>query len=231
MMHQKISTRKFSVYKSLFAPHRHAGRQAAQPHSFLTVALNGGHESTSRSGCFTPQERDPNTHQVSPRAGLHVLEEQKFSCFTQELNPKSSSRQPSHYSTWAITNSSKASNQKQIMKPEGCITCSSHVTASPGIHSNEKQQFCKANWRNFLHTTFYHSFLLILWHPMWYAFIGTLLPSFLKHRQFSAVIYVDLIHLLTVSHTKTTVISFSQSFLTCHVVCILHCISCNLKVH
>jgi len=42
-----------------------------------------------------------------------------------------------------------------------------------------------------------------------------------KHRQLSAVIYVDLIHLLTVSHTKTTVISLSQSLLTCHAVCIL----------
>lgn len=96
MMHQKSSAvRKFSVCNSLFAPHRHTGRQAAQLHSFLTVALDGGDESTSCSGCFNPPppERDPITHRVSswvsPRASQHVLEEQKFSCFSQELNPKS----------------------------------------------------------------------------------------------------------------------------------------------
>ena len=45
--------------------------------------------------------------------------------------------------------------------------------------------------------------------------------SLQKHRQLSAVIYVDLIHLLTASHTKTTVVSLSQPFLTCHAVGIL----------
>lgn len=42
-----------------------------------------------------------------------------------------------------------------------------------------------------------------------------------KHRHLSAVIYVALIYLLTVSHSKPTVIGLSQSLLTCHTVCIL----------
>jgi hypothetical protein len=54
----------------------------AQFYSFLASARDGNEWSASRSGCFTHKERDTGTHlkggQVGPRAGLDVLEKQKF---------------------------------------------------------------------------------------------------------------------------------------------------------
>jgi hypothetical protein len=58
------------------------GEVDVQIHVFLTSALVGGELSASRSGRFTPRERDPTTHStrgwVGPRARLDDTEKRKF---------------------------------------------------------------------------------------------------------------------------------------------------------
>jgi hypothetical protein len=61
-------------------------------HVILTSALVGGEWSTSRPGCFTPEERAPGTHWiggwVSPKASLNDVEKRKFLTLPGlELNP------------------------------------------------------------------------------------------------------------------------------------------------
>jgi hypothetical protein len=50
--------------------------------TFLTSTLAGGEWSASHTGCFTPRERSPVTHQIggwgSPRASLDTVVKKKF---------------------------------------------------------------------------------------------------------------------------------------------------------
>jgi hypothetical protein len=67
-------------------------------HIFLTLALVGGEQSTSRPSCFTHRERAHTTYWtggwVDPRAGLDNVEKRKFLTLPGlELRPL---RRPAH---------------------------------------------------------------------------------------------------------------------------------------
>jgi len=70
-------------------------------HSFLTSTLDGGKGSTSLSGHFSASKKSHGTHPievwVGPRTRMEVLKKRKISCFCRELNPGTSSPQPSPY--------------------------------------------------------------------------------------------------------------------------------------
>jgi hypothetical protein len=73
----------------------------------LSSALDGGEESASCPGRFTPQGKSPSTHWVGgwvdPRAGLHMLK-RKLPPPLQESNPDDPIVQPvaSRYTDWII---------------------------------------------------------------------------------------------------------------------------------
>jgi hypothetical protein len=75
----------------------------------LTSALDGGEWSASRSGRFTPRERDPGTHWiggwVGPRAVLDAVVKRKILSSRRESNPRTPIIQPvaQRYTDWAIT--------------------------------------------------------------------------------------------------------------------------------
>jgi hypothetical protein len=66
----------------------------------LTLALDGGEWSASRSGHFTPRERIPGTHWmgswVGPRAVLDAVVERKIPSLRRESNPRTA-RSPALY--------------------------------------------------------------------------------------------------------------------------------------
>jgi len=65
----------------------------------LTSALDGGEWSVTCPGSFTPRERAPGTHWIGgwvvPRAGLDAMVKRKIPSSCRDLNPHSSSPQPS----------------------------------------------------------------------------------------------------------------------------------------
>jgi hypothetical protein len=76
---------------------------------FLTLALDGGEWSASRTGRFTPRERAPCTHWiggwVGPRAVLDVVAYRKIPSPRRESNPRTPIVQPvaQRYTNWVIT--------------------------------------------------------------------------------------------------------------------------------
>jgi hypothetical protein len=68
---------------------------------FLTSALDGGDQSASRRGRFTPRKRGPGIHWigawVGPCASLDAVEKRKISFLCRESNPGRSVRSPSLY--------------------------------------------------------------------------------------------------------------------------------------
>jgi hypothetical protein len=74
----------------------------------LTLALDGGEWSASRSGRFTPRERAPVTHWirgwVGPRAVLDAMVKRKITSPRRDSNPRTPIVQPiaQRYTDWAI---------------------------------------------------------------------------------------------------------------------------------
>jgi hypothetical protein len=75
----------------------------------LTLTLDEGQWSASRSARFTPRERAPGTHWigiwVGPRAVLDVVVKRKIPSPRRESNPRTPIVQPlpQRYTNWAIT--------------------------------------------------------------------------------------------------------------------------------
>jgi hypothetical protein len=67
------------------------GRAEIQFHLFLTSVLDGGEQSASRPGRFTPHRKSPSTHWIGgwvrPRANIDAVANRKIPCPCRESNP------------------------------------------------------------------------------------------------------------------------------------------------
>jgi hypothetical protein len=74
----------------------------------LTLALDGGEQSASCPGHFTPRERAPGTHWIGgcagPRASLDTMVKRNVPSPHRESNPRTPTIQTiaQHYTNWAI---------------------------------------------------------------------------------------------------------------------------------